>query len=288
MHTQSLTAIIESAWSWSCEIEQVRERAQERERETETDIHCSKDLSSHRTIPECPLPIYIRPTLYSRSESRLMSDDKLETTVPSTTTSGNDDLVQTNPLAAAPSLPTPPSPTAPMSSTKLGSLTNRILSPSDMTASPVSTNSSSPSHISPNKSSCHSSSAAAATTRRTFNICDILAKPSSSSVDTNNNPRSNHSIDKQKAHRFTGHPKKIREAPTKAFNESKSHSNKKPLYSHSDDDDEDDEDDDDVGHPGSISDCDVSGMETVFSSRIASNLCLLFFCFRWMSVRSRW
>ena len=202
-----------------------------------------------------------------------MSDDKLETTVPSTTTTttGNDDPSKTNPLAASsPPLPTPPSPTAPMSSTKLGSLTNRILSPSDINASPISTNSSSPSHISPNKSSCHSS---AATTRRTFNICDILAKPSSSSVDSNNNPRSNHSIEKPKAHRFTGHPKKIREPPTKAFNESKSHSNKKPLYSHSDDDDEDDDDDD--GHHGSISDCDVSGTESLSSpsSCIESNAC---------------
>ena len=202
-----------------------------------------------------------------------MSDDKLETTVPSTTTTttGNDDPSKTNPLAASsPPLPTPPSPTAPMSSTKLGSLTNRILSPSDINASPISTNSSSPSHISPNKSSCHSS---AATTRRTFNICDILAKPSSSSVDSNNNPRSNHSIEKPKAHRFTGHPKKIREPPTKVFNESKSHSNKKPLYSHSDDDDEDDDDDD--GHHGSISDCDLSGTESLSSSCIESNACLL-------------
>lgn len=47
-------------------------------------------------------------------------------------------------------------------------LTNRILSPSDINSSPMS----------PVKSS---------SIRRTFNICDILAKPSSSFDDNNNN-----------------------------------------------------------------------------------------------------
>ncbi len=60
--------------------------------------------------------------------------------------------------------------TSPPSSSSIQmTLTNRILSSSDIN---------SPSSMSPVKSS---------TIRRTFNICDILAKPSSSFIDNNNN-----------------------------------------------------------------------------------------------------
>ncbi len=176
-----------------------------------------------------------------------MSDDKLETTVPST---GNDDKLKTNP-SPSPPLPTPPSSTSQITLTKLGSLTNRILSPSNINSSPISTNSSSSSHISPIKSSCNSSSSS---TRRTFNICDILAKPSSSSVDNNNNTRLNHLIKKPKAHRFTDYTKIILEQKPNHLNDNNLSTNKKSVYPHSDNDDDDDDE-----HPGSISDCDVSG-----------------------------
>ncbi len=177
-----------------------------------------------------------------------MSDDKAETTVPST---GNDDKFKTNP-SPSPPLPTPPSSTPQITLTKFGSLTNRILSPSNINSSPISTNSSSSSHISPIKSSCNSSSSS---TRRTFNICDILAKPSSSSVDNNNNTRLNHLIKKPKAHRFTDYTKLILEQKTNHLNDKNlTTTNKKSVYPHSDNDDDDDDE-----HHGSISDCDVSG-----------------------------
>ncbi|CAF0833837.1 unnamed protein product [Adineta steineri] len=170
--------------------------------------------------------------------------------VPST---GNDDQLKTTP-SSSPSLPTSSSPTPQITLTKFGSLTNRILSPSNINSSPISTNSSPSSFISPIKSSFNSSSSS---TRRTFNICDILAKPTSSSVDSNNNTRLNHLIKKPKAHRFNDYTKIILEQKT---NHLKDHhnlkSNKKSVYSHSDNDDDDDEDDDE--HHGSISDCDVS------------------------------
>lgn len=179
-----------------------------------------------------------------------MSDDKLETTVPTT---GNDDKSKIN-SSPSPPLPTPPPPTTSqiIPLTKFGSLTNRILSPSNINSSPISTNSSSSSHISPIKSSCNSSSSS---TRRTFNICDILAKPSSSSVDSNNNTRLNHLIKKPKAHRFTDYTKIILEQKTKHLNDNNIQTSKKPVYPHSDNDDDDDDDE----HHGSISDCDVSG-----------------------------
>ncbi len=176
-----------------------------------------------------------------------MSDDKLETIVPST---GNDDKLKTNP-SPSPPLPILPPSTPQITLTKLGSLTNRILSPSNINSSPISTNSSSSSHISPIKSSCNSSSSS---TRRTFNICDILAKPSSSSVDNNNNTRLNHLIKKPKAHRFTDYTKIILEQKTNHLNDNNIPTNKKSIYPHSDNDDDDDDE-----HPGSISDCDVSG-----------------------------
>ena len=176
-----------------------------------------------------------------------MSDDKLETTVPST---GNDDKLKPDP-SPSPPLPTPTPPTIQVPLTKFGSLTNRILSPSNINSSPISTTSSSSSHISPIKSSCNSSSSS---TRRTFNICDILAKPSSSSVDSNNNTRLNHLIKKPKAHRFTDYSKIILEQKTNHLNDNNIQTNKKSVYPHSDNDDDDDDD-----HHGSISDCDVSG-----------------------------
>ena len=180
-----------------------------------------------------------------------MSDDKLETTVPTT---GNDDKSKINSSPSSPAPISPPPPTTPqIPLTKFGSLTNRILSPSNINSSPISTNSSSSSHISPIKSSCNSSSSS---TRRTFNICDILAKPSSSSVDSNNNTRLNHLIKKPKAHRFTDYTKIILEQKSKHLNDSNIQASKKSVYSHSDDDDDDDDDDE---HHGSISDCDVSG-----------------------------
>jgi hypothetical protein len=182
-----------------------------------------------------------------------MSDDKLETTVPST---GNDDKLKTTSSTCSPlSSPTPLA----MTLTKLDSLTNRILSPSNINSSPVSINwSSSPSHISPIKSSCNSSSSS---TRRTFNICDILAKPSSLSVDSNNNTRLNHLIKKPKAHRFTDYTKIIHEKQTNNSNEI----TKKSVYPHSDDDDDEDDE-----HHDSLSDCDVSGKSTCFSFKIRS------------------
>ncbi len=180
-----------------------------------------------------------------------MSDDKSEPIVPST---GNDDKLKTNP-SLSPPLPTPPPSSTPqITLTKFGcSLTNRILSPSNINSSPISTNSSSSSHISPIKSSCNSSSSS---TRRTFNICDILAKPSSSSVDNNNNTtRLHHLIKKPKPHRFTDYTKLILEQKTNHLTDHHNIStNKKSVYPHSDNDDDDDDE-----HPGSISDCDVSG-----------------------------
>jgi hypothetical protein len=183
-----------------------------------------------------------------------MSDDKLETIVPST---GNDDKLKPDPSPSPPS-PTPPLPTTQITLTKLGSLTNRILSPSNINSSPISTTSSSSSHISPIKSSCNSSSSS---TRRTFNICDILAKPSSLSVDSNNNTRLNHLIKKPKAHRFTDYTKIIHEKQTNNSNEI----TKKSVYPHSDDDDDEDDE-----HHDSLSDCDVSGKSTCFSFKIRS------------------
>lgn len=179
-----------------------------------------------------------------------MSDDKLEMTAPSI---GHDDKSKTN-LS-----PSPPSPAAPSTTqitlTKLGSLTNRILSPSNINSSPISTNSSSSSHISPIKSSCNSSSSSI---RRTFNICDILAKPSSSSissVDSNNNTRLNHLIKKPKAQRLNDYAKIILEQKTNHLNDNNNIStNLKSVYPHSDNDDDYDDE-----HHDSISDCDVSG-----------------------------
>ncbi|UJR35764.1 hypothetical protein I4U23_028512 [Adineta vaga] len=181
-----------------------------------------------------------------------MSDDKLETTVPST---GNDDKLKTNPSPSPPS-PTPPPATTPLALTKFGSLTNRILSPSNINSSPTSSSSS---HISPIKSSFNSSSSSA---RRTFNICDILAKPSTSSstssVDSNNNTRLNHLIKKPKAHRLNEYAKILLEQKANHLNDKNIiKTNKKSIYSHSDNDD-DDEDDEEDEHHGSISDCDVS------------------------------
>ncbi|CAF1682959.1 unnamed protein product, partial [Adineta ricciae] len=187
-------------------------------------------------------------------ESFLMSDDKLEMTVPST--GNDDDKLKTNP-SPSPSPPssTPPPATTPVALTKFGSLANRILSPSNINSSPTS--SSSP-HISPIKSSCNSSSSS---TRRTFNICDILAKPTStpaSSVDSNNNTRLNHLIKKPKAHRLNEYTKLLLEQKANHLHEKNNLKiNKKSIYSHSDNDDDDDEDEDDEHH-GSISDCDVS------------------------------
>jgi len=157
-----------------------------------------------------------------------MSDDKSETIVPST---GNDEKLKADDASPSPPLPTPPSSTSEqLTLNKLGSLTNRILSP-------VSNNSSSsPTHISPIKSSCNSS------TRRTFNICDILAKPVSSPVDNNNNTQLHHLIKKPKAHRLVDYTKLILEQKA----------NQKSIYPHSDNDDDDDD-------PGSVSDCDISG-----------------------------
>ncbi|CAF0755606.1 unnamed protein product [Rotaria sp. Silwood1] len=165
-----------------------------------------------------------------------MSDDKLEMTVPSI---GHDDKLKTNLSPSSPSPTSSPS-TTQITLTKLGSLTNRILSPSNINSSPLSTNSS---HISPIKSSCNNSSSSSI--RRTFNICDILAKPSST-VDSNNNTRLNHLIKKPKAHRLNDYTKIILEQK----NDSTNH---KSVYSHSDNDDDYDDE-----HQGSISDCDVS------------------------------
>ena len=216
-----------------------------------------------------------------------MSDDKLETTVPCTTTTtaaaavdDDDDELQTNP-SSPPSLPIPPSPAAQMSSIKLGSLTNRILSPSNINSSPLSANSSSSTPTSPIKTSCHSSS----TVRRTFNICDILAKPALPSVDSNNNHNSplTHPIEKPKAHRFTEYTKKIFEQQTKSFSDQKTPStNKKLAYSHSDDDDDDEDDEE---HHGSVSDCDLSGNENDLVVRKSDDT-LSFF--RRMSIRNGW
>jgi hypothetical protein len=80
---------------------------------------------------------------FSRLESIPMSDDKLETSVPSSSNDDDDTLV-TDPSTSFPS-------------------------PS------IQMTSSSSSSISPVKSS---------SIRRTFNICDILAKPSSSFIDS--------------------------------------------------------------------------------------------------------
>ncbi|CAF0889560.1 unnamed protein product [Rotaria sp. Silwood1] len=88
-----------------------------------------------------------------------MNDDKLETTVPSL---GNENKLVTN------SSITCTSPTIQMT------LTNRIYSPTNMSSS----------SISPVKST---------SIRRTFNICDILAKPSSF-VDSNNNNNNNNTL----------------------------------------------------------------------------------------------
>lgn len=204
-----------------------------------------------------------------------MSDDNLESTVPST---GNDDKLKPNPSPSPSLSTTPPSSSTPqITLTKFGSLTNRILSPSNINSSPLSTNSSSPTHISPIKSSsCNSS------TRRTFNICDILAKPSSSSsssssVDNNNNTRLHHLIKKPKPHRFTDYTKLILEQKSNHLSDSHISSKKKSVYPHSDNDDDEDDD------PGSISDCDVSGK--LYLDGFSNFSCLWF---RWLFIRSRW
>ncbi|CAF1470285.1 unnamed protein product [Rotaria magnacalcarata] len=168
-------------------------------------------------------------------------------TVPSI---GRDDKLKANLSSSSPS-PIPSPSTTPIILTKLGSLTNRILSPSNINSSPISINSSSPSHISPIKSSCNSSSSS---TRRTFNICDILAKPSASSVDSNNNTRLNHLIKKPKAQRLDDYTKLILEQKSNHLNDNNNIAkNLKSIYSHSDNDDDYDDE-----HHDSVSDCDVS------------------------------
>jgi len=75
-------------------------------------------------------------------------------------------------------------------------------------------------------------------------------------VDNNNNTtRLHHLIKKPKPHRFTDYTKLILEQKTNHLTDHHNiPTNKKSVYPHSDNDDDDDDE-----HPGSISDCDVSG-----------------------------
>ena len=123
-----------------------------------------------------------------------MSDDKLQTSVPSSST---DEPSPSHPSASSHSSG------APMTLTKFDSLTNRLPSPDNVNSS-----------TSP-------------PTRRTFNICDILAKPSSLLAVENSEQQRRH------IHRL------------KLLIDQKSCL--------------DGDDDDDGQYAGSISDCEVSG-----------------------------
>ena len=188
-----------------------------------------------------------------------MSDDNSETIVSST---GNDSKLKTN----SSSSPYSQILTTQISLNKCKSLNNRILSPSNINSSPISTNSSSSSHnISPMKSSSSS-------IRRTFNICDILARPSTSSVDSNNNNHLNHLIKKSKSQRLNNCTKIILEnKKIHLHDDNNIPTNLKTVYSNSDNDDDYDDE-----HHDLISDCDVSGNKMHFFKILILELLVCF------------
>jgi len=77
--------------------------------------------------------------------------------------------------------------------------------------------------------------------------------------NNNNNTRLQHLIKKPKPQRFPDYTKLIFEQKTNHLTDHPTSTNQKSVYPHSDNDDDDDDE-----HPGSISDCDVSGKEPSF------------------------